>query len=349
MLDSRLDVGSQSQEITVQGEAETTVQTSDATVGTVLAGKTIADLPLTSRNYTNLLGLSAGANTGVFNASTLGRGTQDISVNGSATGQNNFQMDGVSIVNFAGNGGAVDSGSNSGIGVANPDSIQEFKIQTSMFDASYGRKPGASVNVVTKSGTNQFHGSAFEFFRNTVLNANDFFRNQSPPVNGVPNNSRQVLNQNQFGGVIGGPVKKDKLFFFASYQESRQKNGIASQGYSVPSLFPIFPGGDRSNTAALRTSLGATFCPSDKGGTDGGISAAAKTEAGAVQVACDGSNINQVAINLLQLKNPDGTYAVPSSGAVTGSGTTSVSQSTTFSIPAVYTEHQASGQRGLSD
>jgi hypothetical protein len=342
VLDRRLEVGAQSQEITVQGESETTVQTSDATVGTVLAGKTISELPLTSRNYTNLLGLSAGANTGVFNASTLGRGTQDISVNGSGTGQNNYQMDGVSIVNFAGNGSAVDTGSNSGIGVANPDSIQEFKIQTSMFDAGYGRKPGANVNVVTKSGTNQFHGSAFEFFRNTVLNANDFFRNQSLPVNGVPNNSRQPLNQNQFGGVIGGPVKKDKLFFFASYQESQQKNGIAAQGYSVPNLLPIFPGGDRSNTAALRTSLGATFCPT---GTDRGISGNAKTAAGAVQVNCDGSNINQVALNLLQLKNPDGTYAVPGSGVVTNSAgaTTSASQSTTFSVPALYKEHQGLG------
>jgi hypothetical protein len=351
VLDGRLEVGAQSQEITVEGEAEVAVQTTDATVGTVLVGKTIADLPLTSRNYTNLLGLSAGANTGVFNASTLGRGTQDISVNGSGTGQNNFQMDGVSIVNFAGNGSAVDTGSNSGIGVANPDAIQEFKIQTSMFDAGYGRKPGANVNVVTKSGTNSFHGSAFEFFRNTALNANDFFRNQTPPLpGGIPNNTRQILNQNQYGGVIGGPVKKDKLFFFASYQESWQKNGIASQGYSVPSLLPVFPGGDRSNTAALTASLGATFCPQ---GTDGGISSDAKTQGGAVQVACNGSNINPIAVNLLQLKNPDGTYYIPSaSGSVTNptpctaaaSATcTSVSQNATFSIPALYKEHQGLG------
>jgi hypothetical protein len=351
VLDGRLEVGAQSQEITVQGETEITVQTADATVGTVLAGKTISDLPLTSRNYTNLLGLSAGANTGVFNASTLGRGTQDISVNGSGTGQNNFQMDGVSIVNFAGNGSAVDTGSNSGIGVANPDAIQEFKIQTSMFDAGYGRKPGANVNVVTKSGTNAFHGSAFEFFRNTALNANDFFRNQTQPLpGGIPNNTRQVLNQNQYGGVIGGPVKKDKLFFFASYQESWQKNGIASQGYSVPSLLPIFPGGDRSNTAALKASLGATFCPT---GTDGGISSNGKNVGGAVQVACDGSNINPIAINLLQLKNPDGSYYVPStSSAIVNSAPcsalltatcTSVSQNSTFSVPALYKEHQGLG------
>jgi len=345
VVDGHLEVGAQSQEITVQGEAEIAVQTTDATVGTVLAGKSISELPLTSRNYTNLLGLSAGANTGVFNASTLGRGTQDISVNGSNNGQNNFQMDGVSIVNFAGNGSAVDTGSNSGIGVANPDAIQEFKIQTSMFDAGYGRKPGANVNVVTKSGTNSFHGSAFEFFRNTVLNANDFFRNQSY-IGTTPNNSRQVLNQNQYGGVIGGPVKKDKLFFFASYQESWQKNGIASQGYSVPSLLPI-PAGDRT-TGAFKTALGATFCPQ---GTDGGISSTAKNQGGAVQVLCDGSNINPVALNILQLKNPDGSYYFPSGGNVTNTPCslaatatcTSATLTTTFSVPALYKEHQGLG------
>ena len=90
--------------------------------------------------------------------------------------QNNFQMDGVSINVSSGSGSSIDSGGNAGIPIANPDAIQEFKIQTSQYDAGYGRSAGANVNVVTKSGTNQFHGTAFEFFRNTVLNANDFFR-----------------------------------------------------------------------------------------------------------------------------------------------------------------------------
>ena len=92
------------------------------------------------------------------------------------------------------------------------------------------------MNVVTKSGTNQFHGTAFEFFRNTVLNANDFFRKISPPVGGVPNNGRQVLNQNQYGGTFGGPVKKDKLFFFVALQETKQTNGISPAGFSAPTL-----------------------------------------------------------------------------------------------------------------
>jgi hypothetical protein len=326
VLDSRLEVGTQTQEVTVQGEVET-VQTADATVGTVMTGKSIADLPLTSRNYTNLLGLSAGANVGVFDAGSLGKGTTNIAVNGGATGQNNFEMDGVSLNDPSSNGSASEGNYNTGIGIANPDAIQEFKIQTSLFDAGYGRKPGANVNVVTKSGTNQFHGTAFEFFRNTDLNANEFFRKISPPVGGVPNDGRQVLNQNQYGGVLGGPIKKDKLFFFTSYQGSWQKNGVAVQGFSAVTLPPI-PTGDRSNTAAFQAALGAVFCPT---GTAGG-----KTSNSGVQVLCNGSNINPVAINLLQLKNANGTYYIPSSG-------NGAYQNTTFTIPAQYAERQAIG------
>jgi len=328
VLNQALTVGSQSQAVEVQAEA-VTVQTSDATVGTVMLGQAISQLPLTSRNYTNLLGLTAGSNVGVFNAANVGKGTQDIAVNGGATTDNNFLQDGAPIELSSGSGSAVDAGGNSGIAIANPDAIQEFKIQTSMFDAGYGRKPGANVNVITKSGTNDFHGTAFEFFRNTALNANGFFRNSTP----APNNTKQVLNQNQYGGVFGGPVKKDKLFFFASYQETSQKNGIAVQGYATPTLPPI-PLGDRSNTATFKAALGATFCPTAT--PNGGISSAAKTAAGAVQVLCNGSNINPVALNILQLKNPDGTYFIPSA-------TNGTYQNTTYSIPTNYAEHQALG------
>jgi hypothetical protein len=329
VLDSRLEVGSQAQEVTVQGEVET-VQTASATVGTVMVGKTVTDLPLTTRNYTNLLGLSAGANVGVYNAATLGKGSQNIAVNGSTSAQNNFQMDGVTIMNWGATGAINDNNGYSGIGIPSPDAIAEFKIQTSLYDAGYGRNPGANVNVVTKSGTNQFHGTAFEFFRNSDLNANDFFRKISPPVNGVPNDGRQVLNQNQFGGVFGGPVKKDKLFFFTSYQETRQKNGIASSGYTAPILPPI-PTGDRSSTSAFQAALGAAICPANNPGNKSD-----QTFQGGVQVACSGSNINPVAINLLQLKNPNGSYYIPSSS-------NGQYQNTTFTIPASYTEHQGLG------
>jgi hypothetical protein len=329
VFDQTLQVGGQTQQVEVRGEAEA-VQTATSTVGTVVNSETMTATPLTSRNYTNLLGLSAGANAGVYNAANLGRGTQDIVVNGSTIAQNNYSLDGASIVNWSANGYSADFGANPGMGIVNPDAIQEFKIQTSLYDAGYGRNPGANVNVVTKSGTNQFHGAAFEFFRNTILNANDFFRKISPPVGGVPNDGRQVLNQNQYGGTFGGPVKKDKLFFFTSYQETWQKNGISPAGYSDPTLVGI-PQGDRSNVAAFQAALGAAFCPGGSATTGTG-----KTANGGTQVACNGSNINPVAINLLELKNANGTYFIPSSSSGNNQGAT-------FSIPAIYSEHQAIG------
>ncbi len=350
VVNRALVVGSQTQEVTVQGEAVEAVQTANATLGDVVSSTSATALPLTTRNYTNLLGLSSGANASVFNATALGSGSTDIAVNGATTSQNNVQMDGVSIMTTTSTGTLVSNANNPGLGYVNPDAMEEFKIQTSLFDAGYGRGPGASVNLVTKSGTNAYHGSLFEFFRNTVLNANDFFRSSSPPVNGLPNNSRQTLNQNQFGGVIGGPVKKDKLFFFTSFQGTRQINGAAAQGYSTPSLLPILS--DRSNPATLRQTLGATFCPQ---GTDGGIAGVSKTQGSATQVACDGSNINNVAIKLLQLQYNGTNYIPSASGTVTStpcpaltpatSGASCISsvQNTTFTIPSHFTENQVVG------
>jgi hypothetical protein len=110
---------------------------------------------------------------------------------------------------------------NRGVNLPNPDALQEFKIRTSTYDASYGRNVGANVNVITKSGSNTFHGSAWEFLRNTSLNANDWFLNSA----GLP---RARMDQHQFGGTVGGPVKKDKVFFFTSYQGTRTKNGLGT-------------------------------------------------------------------------------------------------------------------------
>jgi hypothetical protein len=327
VLDRTLQVGQQSQQVEVSAEAET-VQTTNSTVGSLVNSETMTAIPLTSRNYTNLLALSAGASTSVYNAANMGRGTQDIVVNGSSIAQNNYSLDGASIVNFASNGFAADSGANPGMGIVNPDTIQEFKIQTSLYDAGYGRNPGANVNVVTKSGTNQFHGTAFEFFRNTVLNANDFFR----PQNAAPQpTDRPVLNQNQYGGTFGGPVKKDKLFFFTSYQETWQKNGLSPAGLSNPTLVGL-PLGDRSNVAGFTTALANLYC--GKAGSAGGVvimSPTCGTPAGVGPV-----NINAVAINILELKNADGSYFIPSSS--TGSNQTAI-----FSVPAHYVEHQALG------
>jgi hypothetical protein len=202
------------------------------TLGTVVSSQSINEAPLASRNYTQILNMSAGAVSGVNDATQLGKGTLDMSVNGAAPEQNNFQMDGVSVVNAFGVGTAKDCGIYVGIPIPSPDAIQEFKVQTSTYDASYGRNPGANVNVLTKSGSNAFHGTLFEFFRNEDLDANGFFVN-------AEGGGKQILRQNQFGGTFGGPIKKDKLFFFGSYQGTRHSTGFRPQAAAACSCPPF--------------------------------------------------------------------------------------------------------------
>jgi len=323
VLNRVLEVGGQTEVVEVQAQAEV-LQTATSTLGTTVDNRGINNLPLTSRNYTQILGLSAGVSADLNNGAAFGKGTQNMSVNGSRPDQNNYQMDGVSVVNAAaGFSSATDFGIYTGLGIPNPDSIQEFKIQTSTYDASYGRNPGANVNLVTKSGSNQFHGTLFEFFRNEALNANSFFYNR----NRLPTQAdKQVLKQNQFGGSFGGPVKKDKLFFFGSYQGTRQRNGVANEGTTNAFLYPI-PGGDR-NAPGFPAALGAALCPANR---PGNISYLAFFSP--MQVACDGSNINPVALNILRVKNADGNYYIPGS-------TTGQVQNVLYSQPAKYTENQ---------
>src|SRR6185437_9053314 len=211
------------------------------------------------------------------------------------------------------------------IPIPSPDAIQEFKVQTSQFDAGYGQNSGASVNVVTKSGTNDFHGLLFEFFRNDALNANGFFQN-------LAHQPRGKLEGNQFGGTVGGPVKKDKLFFFLSYQGTRQINGVAVQGFQTANL------PEQLTDARTAAVLGAEFCPANNPlGSPG--ARYAHTQFGGVQVACDGSNINPVALKLLQAKLPDGTYVIPTPQNIVSS---SLGQSS-FSLPSKYRENQYLG------
>ncbi len=321
-LDRTLEVGAQTEQITVEATAET-MQTQSATLGTTVNSKEVVELPLSNRNYTQIVGLSAGVSSSVNNATAFGKATQDFSVNGADPGQNNYQMDGVAINNSANSGSSNDSGIYAGIGIPNPDAIQEFKIQTSTYDASYGRNPGANVNVLTKSGSNEFHGGLWEFLRNEDLNANSFFDNRSG--GGV----QQMLRQNQFGGDIGGPIKKNKIFIFGDYQETRQLNGVAGSGAS--SFFePPVPAGDRS-TPAWQAALGAANCPANHPGNSAFGTAFAF--AGAMQVACDGSNINPVSMGMLNLKLPNGQYYIPTN-------TSGAYQNVFLTSPAIFHEHQ---------
>src|SRR5581483_3086716 len=203
------------QAVTVEAGAEI-LQTETASNGSTANHLTVTNLPLTNRNYTQILQLSPGVASQLPNAGSLGRATIDVNVNGTRVADNSYQIDGEDASNLQeqGTGGVY---AEAGISIPNPDAIEEFRIQTGQYDATYGRGSGANVDVVTKSGTNKFHGDAFEFLRNTDLNANNYFLN----LVGQP---RPVLNQNQYGGTLGGPVLKDRLFFFIAYQGTQQKN-----------------------------------------------------------------------------------------------------------------------------
>lgn len=338
VLDRSLEVGSQTQTVTVEGSVET-IQTTSSALGTVANARTVTELPLNTRNFTNLLAMSSGVAANVSNATTIGKGATNMAVNGGSTGQNTYLMDGVTVNNWTSLGGVTEGTIPGSFAMPNPDAIAEFKIQTSSYDAGYGRNPGANVNVITKSGTNNFHGSAFEFFRNAALNANDWFLNRQ----GLP---KPALNSNQYGGAFGGPVKKDKLFFFVSYQESDQKNGYASYSQSSTVLPPI-PNGNRGTCGPAGFTTVAACDPTGRAFVSALAAnmCSSKPVRGNVSVQCPSAgpgdpaglfNINPIAISLLQLKLPNGSYFVPGSGT----GNYNVQN---FIDPAGFKDHQGIG------
>ena len=231
-LDFALTVGSNAESITVEGIAPLH-NTSDASVSTVIDHQFVENLPLNGRSFSSLIDLTPGVVLIPANQYEQGQ----FSVNGQHPDANYFLVDGVgaNLGNTSTNlsqGGAGQLPALSAFGgtsnLVSLDALEEFRIQTSTFAPEYGRTPGAQISVVTRSGTNTFHGTAFEYFRNDKLDANDWFTNS----NGLP---RPELRQNDFGGVLGGPIKKDKLFFFGSYEGLRVRQPQVAQTY-VPSL-----------------------------------------------------------------------------------------------------------------
>jgi hypothetical protein len=325
-LNQKLELGATQEQVTVSTSAEA-MQTEASALGGVVGAREIGQLPLVTRNYTQIMGLSPGAIMDVNNASAVGRGSQYVYVNGSTNVNNNFQMDGVTVTNYASASSHDYIAFYGSIPIPSPDALQEFKVQTSLYDASYGRNTGANVNVVTKSGANDYHGTLFEFLRNDMFDANEFFRNRT----GQP---RAKLKQNQFGGTFGGPVLKEKLFFFLSYQGTRQVNGIANQGQSSANLPPQL---SNNRSAAA---LGSAFCPPNNPAGSAG-SRFATTFAGGTQVACDGSNINPVALAILNAKWPDGRYIIPAPQSVLNPGTANAVGYSAFTDAAFFKEDQA--------
>jgi outer membrane receptor protein involved in Fe transport len=223
-INSVLQIGGTKETVEVTSEAPL-VDTSSTQLGAVMDSRQVSNLPLNSRDTYQLLQLQPGVMSTVGSSNTLVYGSDSpgaVSVNGGRGRSNNFSVNG---------GDANDLFANLPTVQPSPDSIEEFRVLTNTFDAEYGRNSGSVVNVVTKSGTNDLHGSAYEFFRNKVLNANDYCLTAAE---GLPCDKPQ-FNQNQFGGTFGGPIVKSRTFFFTSYEGRRIRQGIQSPAVTVPS------------------------------------------------------------------------------------------------------------------
>src|SRR3954454_12902634 len=213
-LQIAMQLGSATEVVNVTGEAPL-VDTSSTQLGTAIDAKTVTGLPLGGRDTYQLLQIQPGV-TSTGGADLFYGSDQSgaVSVNGGRGRSNNFNVNGGDANDLFVNAPAVQP---------SPDAIQEFRVITNTFDAEYGRNSGSVVNVVTKSSTNAWHGSAFEFFRNSGLNAKGYFDPYTPALIG-----------NQFGATFGGPIKKDKTFFFLSYEGRRTMQGFTSDPANVP-------------------------------------------------------------------------------------------------------------------
>jgi hypothetical protein len=318
VVNAKLKVGSVATTVEVDDRAPL-IETTSNSLGDVVGSDQVQNLPLVNRNFTQIIDLSAGVTSAVTKADEVGRGSGGevpeaegggLNVQGARASDNNFQLNGVNVNDFGGSG--------LGIPIPNPDTIQEFRVQTGMYDAEYGRVAGANVDLVTKTGANAFHGDVFEFWRNDVLNANDYFFKQ----NGA---SLPELKQNQFGGTLGGPIKRDKLLFFGSYQGTRQINGVFGR---QTFLSPLFTDSDRTPAG-----IGSLFA-GQRGFFQNAFSGYCGCPVGPA-VAANGSNVNPVALALLQLKLPNGQYLYPSPNPNTGE--------VSVSVPASFYENQYMG------
>jgi Carboxypeptidase regulatory-like domain/TonB dependent receptor/TonB-dependent Receptor Plug Domain len=276
-LEMKLEVALQKAIVEVRSE-----QAETPTEGTVIQQEQIRQLPLPTRNFQQLLALTPGTSGPVQNSSELGRGAAPIYVNGNRATSNSVVINGADA-------NSIGTGSLPNLAIPATDSLQEFIVQTSQYDASQGRVSGGVVAAVTKSGTNEFHGNVYEFFRNTVLNANNFFLNRADI-------SRPPYLRNQFGGTLGGPVLKDRLWFFVSYQGSREVNGTSLLN-SVGTVFvPENLTNDRSDTGV------DTFAASY------GLAPCATVPVTVTFPPC----FHPMSKFLLQAKLPNGQYVIPS-------------------------------------
>jgi hypothetical protein len=257
--------------------------------------------------------MTSGSAADVNNAGTLGRGTRSMNVNGN-TSAGAYSLD----------------GANAPSAVPNPDTISELKVQTSQYDAVFGAQV-PSTALMTRSGENEFHGGLWEFNRNDIFNANSFFRNST-------GQNKPHLKQNQYGATLGGPIRHKKLFFFGSYQGTRQVNGLDTT--STGNLILPALTNDRSPAAIARQ-----FCPGNHL-VSGRADPRYLTFAGGKQLDCSNRStaetapVNPVALAILQLKKPDGSYLVPIPQTILTSGPNAGLGFSSYSLPSTYNENQ---------
>src|ERR1700751_3293541 len=225
-LNMVLQLGQALEVVDVTSEAPL-VDTTTTQLGAVVNNRSVNELPLNERDTYQFLQLQPGVQSQLGSSGSTFYGSDkagSVSVNGGRGRAHNFSVNG---------GDANDTFVNAAAVQPTPDAVDEFRVITNTFDAEYGRNSGAVVNVITKSGTNSLHGNVYEYFRNKVLNAQGYFNTVKPQ-----------FNQNQFGGTLGGPIKKDRTFFFGSYEGRRVRKGDASPLVQLPT--PAEVGGDFS-------------------------------------------------------------------------------------------------------
>ena len=254
------EVAGNRESVTVEGEAPL-INRTDATLGNVVESNQISELPIADRNVTYLLSLQPGVTyLGIQSQSLQGTDTRSGAVNGVRSDQSNVELDGIGV-NDQNNGYAFNSVLN-----VPPDSVEEFRVTTANSNADSGYSSGAQVALVTKSGTNNFHGTLYEYNRNTIFSANDPFLKESQLSSGEPN-VRPKLLRNVFGASVGGPIVKNRFFFFANYEGRRD-----AQGTSVLDFVP---------SASLRAGNLVYYCQTNADGS-------------ADTVDCPGGTINGV-------------------------------------------------------
>ncbi|MGI9068658.1 MAG: TonB-dependent receptor domain-containing protein [Pyrinomonadaceae bacterium] len=273
--DVALELGKIEETVNVEA-SPSLINPASAQTGQPIDSQTISRLPLASPNIMFLLSLSSGTGSEPVDVRSAGRGNVDINVNGQRTTNNSVTLDGINVNDF--NLAHFDT-----IPLPNPNTIQDFKVATSLYDASSGSKGGGALGLVLKSGTKDFHGELYWSHRNDALNANEFFRNKA----GLSKNAR--LLQNVFGGSASGPVPKLGGFWFFNYQGVRGRNGIDPNGASLNPLIQAFPTNSDGTTSAalLASAFGLTT-----------------------------SQIDPIAVNILNLKSDifGGAFAIPRPG-----------------------------------